>query len=79
MNHMYLKGYVAIKRMKNFSELKKRKLEKQLVMFRLYYERGNVYVELICTEEPKEIASSYKMIPAPKVTNHKKRIFRAKT
>ncbi len=42
-------------------------------MFRLYYERGNVYVELICTEEPKEIASSYKMIPAPKVTNNKKR------
>ena len=72
MNHMYLKGYVAIKRMKkSFSELKKRKLEKQLVMFRLYYERGNVYVELICTEEPKEIAS-YKMIPAPKVTNNKK-------
>ncbi|WP_142327779.1 AAA family ATPase [Bacillus cereus] len=58
---------------KIFSELKKRKLEKQLVMFRLYYERGNVYVELICTEEPKEIASSYKMIPAPKVTNNKKR------
>lgn len=41
-------------------------------MFRLYYERGNVYVELICTEELKEIASSYKMIPAPKVTNNKK-------
>ncbi|EKS8358721.1 TPA: AAA family ATPase [Bacillus cereus] len=58
---------------KIFSELKKRKLEKQLVMFRLYYERGNVYVELICTEEPNEIASSYKMIPAPKVTNNKKR------
>lgn len=57
---------------KIFSELKKRKLEKQLVMFRLYYERGNVYVELICTEEPKEIASSYKMIPVPKVTNNKK-------
>ncbi|WP_142306822.1 AAA family ATPase [Bacillus thuringiensis] len=58
---------------KIFLELKKRKLEKQLVMFRLYYERENVYVELICTEEPKEIASSYKMIPAPKVTNNKKR------
>ncbi|WP_142951720.1 AAA family ATPase [Bacillus thuringiensis] len=58
---------------KIFLELKKRKLEKQLVMFRLYYERGNVYVELICTEKPKEIASSYKMIPAPKVTNNKKR------
>lgn len=58
---------------KIFLELKKRKLEKQLVMFRLYYERGNVYVELICTEEPNEIASSYKMIPAPKVTNNKKR------
>ncbi len=31
-------------------------------------------VELICTRRTgKEIASSYKMIPAPKVTNHKKR------
>ena len=38
-------------------------------MFRLYYERGNVYVELICTEEKE---SDYKMIPAPKVTNNKK-------
>ncbi|MDF9447910.1 hypothetical protein COI41_07175 [Bacillus toyonensis] len=58
---------------KIFSELKKKKLEKQLVMFRLYYERGNVYVELICTEEPREIATGYKMIPAPKVADNKKR------
>ncbi|MDH4422447.1 MULTISPECIES: AAA family ATPase [Bacillus] len=57
---------------KIFLELKKRKLEKQLVMFRLYYERGNVYVELICTEEPREIATGYKMIPAPKVSDYKK-------
>ena len=41
-------------------------------MFRLYYERGNVYVELICTEEPKRNSKHYKMIPAPKVTNNKK-------
>ncbi len=58
---------------KIFLELKKRKLEKQLVMFRLYYERGNIYVELICTEEPREIATGYKMIPAPKVSDNKKR------
>lgn len=42
-------------------------------MFRLYYERGNIYVELICTEEPREIATGYKMIPAPKVSDNKKR------
>lgn len=58
---------------KIFLEFKKRKLEKQLVMFRLYYERGNIYVELICTEEPREIAIGYKMIPAPKVSDNKKR------
>ncbi|MBE5104810.1 AAA family ATPase [Bacillus thuringiensis] len=58
---------------KIFSELKNKKLEKQLVMFRLYYERGNIYVELICTEEPREIATSYKMIPAPKVSDNNKR------
>ncbi|KAB2439971.1 AAA family ATPase [Bacillus luti] len=57
---------------KIFLELKKRKLEKQLVMFRLYYERGNVYAELICTEEPREIATGYKMIPAPKISDYKK-------
>ena len=34
--------------------------------------RGNVYVELICTEEPREIATGYKMIPAPKVSDYKK-------
>ena len=41
-------------------------------MFRLYYERGNVYAELICTEEPREIATGYKMIPAPKISDYKK-------
>ncbi|WP_142344592.1 AAA family ATPase [Bacillus cereus] len=58
---------------KIFTDLKKRKLEKQLVMFRLYYDRGNLFLELICTEEPLEIASSYKLIPSPKVSNYKKR------
>ncbi len=73
MNHMYLKVYVAIKKNeKVFSELKKRKLEKQLIMFRLYYERGHIYVELICTEEAREIANGYKMIPVPKVSDYKK-------
>ncbi|MET1123582.1 hypothetical protein ABWU59_32360, partial [Priestia megaterium] len=48
---------------KIFSGLKKRKLEKQLVMLRLYYERGHIYAELICTEEPREMANGYKMIP----------------
>ncbi|HDR6317012.1 AAA family ATPase [Bacillus cereus] len=57
---------------KVFSELKKRKLEKQLVMFRLYYERGHIYVELICAEEPREMANGYKMIPVPKVSEYKK-------
>ena len=57
---------------KVFSELKKRKLEKQLIMFRLYYERGHIYVELICTEEAREIANGYKMIPVPKVSDYKK-------
>ena len=42
-------------------------------MFRLYYDRGNLFLELICTEEPREIASSYKVIPPPKVSNYKKR------
>ncbi len=65
---------------KSFSELKKRKLEKQLIMFRLYYERGHIYVELICTEEAREIANGYKMIPVPKVSDYKKgRVFRKKT
>ncbi len=41
-------------------------------MFRLYYERGHIYVELICTEEPREIANGYKMIPVPKVSDYKK-------
>lgn len=58
---------------KIFTDLKKHKLEKQLVMFRLYYDRGNLFTELICTEEPREIASSYKVIPSPKVSNYKKR------
>ena len=41
-------------------------------MFRLYYERGHIYVELICTEEAREIANGYKMIPVPKVSDYKK-------
>ena len=40
-------------------------------MFRLYYERGHIYVELICTEA-REIANGYKMIPVPKVSDYKR-------
>ncbi|AWC28586.1 AAA family ATPase [Bacillus cytotoxicus] len=57
---------------KVFADLKKRKLEKQLVLFRLYYERGNIYVELICTEQ-KELVDAYKIIPSPRLTGYRKR------
>lgn len=43
-----------------------------MVLFRLYYERGNLYVELICTEQ-REIADAYKIIPSPRLVGYKKR------
>lgn len=60
------------KNAKIFVDLKKKKLERQLVLFRLYYERGNLYVELICTEQ-RETLDEYKIIPSPKLSGYKKR------
>ncbi|PFW65105.1 AAA family ATPase, partial [Bacillus pseudomycoides] len=64
--------YTNKKNERIFADLKKKKLEKQLVLFRLYYERGNLYVELICTEQ-REIADAYKIIPSPRLVGYKKR------
>lgn len=58
---------------KVFADLKKRNLDKQLVLFRLYYERGRLYVELICTEEQREIGNAYRLIPSPRVAGYRKR------
>ncbi|MDM5188518.1 AAA family ATPase [Bacillus sp. DX4.1] len=57
---------------KIFADMKKRKLEKQLVLFRLYYERGSLYVEVICAQQG-EIADAYKIIPSPRIPELKKR------
>ena len=66
-------GFYANKKNERiFTDLKKKKLERQLVLFRLYYERGNLYVELICTEQ-REIADGYKIIPSPRLVGYKKR------
>lgn len=64
--------YANKKNERIFADLKKKKLERQLVLFRLYYERGNLYVELICTEQ-REIADGYKIIPSPRLVGYKKR------
>ncbi len=56
-----------------FREIKEEEIRKELVIVSSLLWKEEMYtVELICTEEPKEIGSSYKMIPAPKVTNIKK-------
>ncbi|MBC6972933.1 AAA family ATPase [Bacillus sp. Xin] len=64
--------YANKKNERIFADLKKKKLEKQLVLFRLYYERGNLYVELICTEE-REIADAYRIVPSPRLAGYKNR------
>ncbi|MFJ8529079.1 AAA family ATPase [Bacillus sp. NPDC094106] len=64
--------YSNKKNEKVFADLKKRKLERQLVLFRLYYERGNLYVELICTEQ-REILDAYKIVPSPRLPGYRKR------
>ncbi len=55
-----------------FADLRKKKLERQLVLFRLYYERGRLYVELIRVEQ-QDIADAYKIIPSPRLVGYKKR------
>ncbi|MGF9965927.1 AAA family ATPase [Bacillus rhizoplanae] len=57
---------------KFFASIKEGKREKQLLLFRLSYTGGALYVELIRAEE-REIANSYKMIPSPKLSVPKER------
>ncbi|MFD0771594.1 hypothetical protein ACFQZ1_22935 [Bacillus sp. CGMCC 1.60114] len=57
---------------KFFTSIKEGKREKQLLLFRLSYTGGALYVELLRAEE-REIANSYKMIPSPKLSVPKAR------
>ncbi|MGG0276539.1 AAA family ATPase [Bacillus rhizoplanae] len=57
---------------KFFASIKEGKREKQLLLFRLSYTGGALYVELIRAEE-REIANSYKVIPSPKLSAPKAR------
>ncbi|EEL50834.1 hypothetical protein bcere0022_18410 [Bacillus cereus Rock3-44] len=65
--------YANKKNERIFADLKKKKLERQLVLFRLYYDRGNLYVELICTEQQEIVTGGYKIIPSPRLVGYKKR------
>ena len=65
--------YANKKNERIFADLKKKKLERQLVLFRLYYDRGNLYVELICTEQREIVTGGYKIIPSPRLVGYKKR------
>lgn len=65
--------YANKKNERIFADLKKKKLERQLVLFRLYYDRGNLYVELICTEQREIVAGGYRIIPSPRLVGYKKR------